>query len=173
MSQVEQLHLKSPPETVGAGDAAGSPQAAAALAVAADANETELMVKVVMGMGYPEGEARLALAQSNNNVQRAVQILVEGMDDGESRKRRGNRKRLRQLRSHLMGDPLATDDAIVEMMRDQRIAQALAELVNGSSVQVMELLLAEEEDELEEEQEQLETSLEQTSSSAESSPHSN
>ncbi|EDX02735.1 uncharacterized protein LOC6525806 [Drosophila yakuba] len=167
MSQVEQLHLKSPPET------AGSPQAAAALAVAADANETELMVKVVMGMGYPEGEARLALAQSNNNVQRAVQILVEGMDDGESRKRRGNRKRLRQLRSHLMGDPLATDDAIVEMMRDQRIAQTLAELVNGSSVQVMELLLAEEEDELEEEQEQLETSLEQTSSSAESSPHSN
>ncbi|XP_043660164.1 uncharacterized protein LOC122624590 [Drosophila teissieri] len=169
MSQVEQLHLKSPPETAGA----ASPEAAAALAVAADANETELMVKVVMGMGYPEGEARLALAQGNNNVQRAVQILVEGMDDGESRQRRGNRKRLRQLRGHLMGDPLATDDAIVEMMREQRIAQALAELVNGSSVQVMELLLAEEEDELEEEQEQLETSQEQTSSSTESSPHSN
>ncbi|EDV46608.1 uncharacterized protein LOC6550255 [Drosophila erecta] len=177
MSQVQQLHLKSPPETAGAGAGAGSPQAAASVAVAADASETELLLKVVVEMGYPEGEARLALAQSNNNVQRAVQILVEGMDDGESRKRRGNRKRLRQLRSSLMGDPLATDNAIVEMMRDQRIAQALAEFVNGSSVQAMQLLLAEEEDELEdeleEEQEQLETSQEQTSTSAESSPHSN
>lgn len=174
MSQVEQLHLKSPPETAAAG--AGSPQAAASVAVAADANETELMVKVVMDMGYPEGEARLALAQSNNNVQRAVQILVEGMDDGETRKRRGNRKRLRQLRSSLMGNPLATDEAIIEMMRDQRIVQTLAELVNGSSVQAMELLLSEEVDESENEQpeeQELETSQEQSSSSADDSSPSN
>ncbi|EDX16675.1 uncharacterized protein LOC6740201 [Drosophila simulans] len=174
MSQVGQLHPKSPPATAGAG--AGSPQAAASVAVAADANETELMVKVIMDMGYPEGEARLALAQSNNNVQRAVQILVEGMDDGESRKRRGNRMRLRQLSSSLMGNPLATDEAIVQMMRDQRIAQALAELVNGSSVQAMELLLTEEEDEPEDEmseEEQLETSQEQSSSSADGSSPSN
>ncbi|XP_017113052.1 uncharacterized protein LOC108136427 [Drosophila elegans] len=170
--------VKSPPET-----GAGSPEETSTAAVAADASETERLVKLVMAMGYPEGEVRLSLARSNNNVQRAVQILVEGEDDGESRKRRHSRQRLKQLRSSLLGQPLATDDTIVQMMRDQRMAQTLREMVNESSVEVMQLLLAEEEQEVEDfdegqeeeqvSQEELGSSMEQASSSAENSPSSN
>ncbi|KAI8034593.1 uncharacterized protein LOC128264342 [Drosophila gunungcola] len=181
MSQVEQMQVKSPPETGARG--AGSPEETSSAAVATDASETERLVKLVMAMGYPEGEVRLSLARSNNNVQRAVQILVEGADDGESRKRRRSRQRLKQLRSSLLGQPLATDDAIVQMMRDQRMAQALREMVNESSVEAMQLLLAEEEQEEEDfdegqeeeqvSQDQLGSSMEQASSSAENSPPSN
>ncbi|XP_017074229.1 NAD-dependent protein deacetylase HST1 [Drosophila eugracilis] len=185
MSKVKKMPLKSSPKTATSG--AGSPAEASSAAVASDASETERLVKLVMAMGYPEGEARLSLAQSNNNVQRAVQILVEGTaynDDDESQKHRRSRQRLRKLRHTLMGDPLATDDDIVEMMRDQRVALAITEMVNGSSVQTMQLLLEDEEEEEEEleeeedeeeeeEEEYMEYTLAESSSNAESSPASN
>ncbi|XP_017041991.1 uncharacterized protein LOC108088614 [Drosophila ficusphila] len=179
MSQVKENQLVSPLKKAGKG--AGSPEEeASSMAVSTDASETERLVKLVMDMGYPEGEVRLSLAQSNNNVQRAVQILVEGTagDNGasESRKRRRTRQLVKQLRSSLLGNPVSTDDAIVQMMQNPRSAGALTNLVNGSGAEFMQLLLADEEEEEQEDllddedQEQLETSQEQTSSFAESSP---
>ncbi|XP_017098733.2 uncharacterized protein [Drosophila bipectinata] len=150
MSSVEvEKHLKSPQE------GAGSPGGAAAVAIKEDANETERLVKLITGMGYPEGEARLALAHSNNNVQRAIQILVEGHGDEEdaaTRSHRRSRRRIRELRSSLLGNPATTDYVINQLMTQQSNVRALTEMLNGGSVEAMKLLLAEEDEGKEEEQ---------------------
>lgn len=185
MPQTKTTPATSPPAA-----GAGSPAEAAAVAVAADATETERLVKLITAMGYPESEARLSLARCSNNVQRAVQLLVEGEDDdGESRQRRRSRRSLKKLRPTLLGDPCATNDAIVQLMREQSNARALAEMISGSGVQAMQLLLAEEDSEAEGVEEQLGKTLEgedeeeevessdgeepSPASSAESSPPSN
>ncbi|KAH8250574.1 hypothetical protein KR038_000888 [Drosophila bunnanda] len=143
---------------------AGSPAQAAAVAVAADSAETERLVKLITAMGYPEGEARVSLARCSNNIQKAVQLLVEGADEeddnGESRRRRRCRRSLKKLRTTLLGDPCATDDAIVQLMREQSTAQALTEMIRESSDQVMQLLLAQEDSEAEVVEEQLELKVE-------------
>ncbi|KAH8362455.1 hypothetical protein KR200_011228 [Drosophila serrata] len=190
MSQTKEISMLTKVPT-----GAGSPEQAAAVAVAADASETERLVKLITAMGYPESEARLSLARSSNNVQKAVQLLVEGDDEedgnGESRRRRRCRRSLKKVRSTLLGDPCVTDDAIVQLMRQQSTVQALTEMIRESSDQVMQLLLAQEDSEAEvleeqlerkgegekEEEEEEEESLEEENtspgSSAEGSPPSN
>ncbi|KAH8342245.1 hypothetical protein KR059_011497 [Drosophila kikkawai] len=185
MSQVEET-----PVIDGVATGAGSPEQAAAVAVAADASETERLVKLIIAMGYPESEARLSLARCSNNVQKAVQLLVEGADEddnGESRRRRRCRRSLKKLRSTLLGDPCATDDAIVQLMREQSSALAFADMIRENSDQVMKLLLAREDSEAEVLEEQVELKLTEEeeeeeasdegdispASSAESSPPSN
>ncbi|KAH8314769.1 hypothetical protein KR074_004179 [Drosophila pseudoananassae] len=148
MSSVEvEKHLKSPHE------GAGSPGGAAAVAIKEDASETERLVKLIMGMGYPQGEARLALAHSNNNVERAIQILV-GDDEGDAatRSHRRGRRRIRELRSSLLGNPATTDYVINQLISQHSNMKALTEMLNGDSVEAMKLLLAEEDEGKEEEQ---------------------
>ncbi|KAH8419755.1 hypothetical protein KR009_002147, partial [Drosophila setifemur] len=130
--EMEMEKLKSDLKT-----GAGSPGEAAAVAIREDSIETERLVKRILAKGYPEGEARLALAQSNNNVEQAIQIL----DEDNGNKPAKNRELLKEVRESLLGDPARTESAILQLMGMEKRVRELAELINESTAEAMDLLL--------------------------------
>ncbi|SPP77915.1 uncharacterized protein LOC117581654 [Drosophila guanche] len=106
---------------------------------AIDQKETERRVKVIMAMGYPEGLARSRLSEAGNNVERAVNLLLEEHTDEHGLRRK--RRCIKELRNGLLGDPFALHKNIERMMQDRRCAQTLTEMVNGRSLEIMQGLL--------------------------------
>ncbi|XP_034666099.1 uncharacterized protein LOC117900019 [Drosophila subobscura] len=106
---------------------------------AIDQKETERRVKVIMAMGYPEGLVRSRLSEAGNNVERAVNLLLEEHTDEHGLRRK--RRCIKELRNGLLGDPYALHKNIEQMMQDRRCAQTLTEMVNGRSLEIMQGLL--------------------------------
>ncbi|XP_017850133.1 uncharacterized protein LOC108605077 [Drosophila busckii] len=109
------------------------------------------LVKLVQDMGYPEGEARLALRRADNNLQLAIQILVEGNADSnnddndeplsEAALQRRCRRRFKQLRSNLMGNPALNDYHIADLMKQPKTLQLLNDVIKEHSVTFLESLM--------------------------------
>ncbi|KAH8303042.1 hypothetical protein KR018_004204 [Drosophila ironensis] len=122
----------------------GSPEDSSAVATKEYPEETGDLVKMITEMGYTDSEAHFALAVSQNNVQRAIHFLVEEKngEDTTAGSRRRSRRHFRELRACLLENP-AVADAVIAGLR----VQSLTEMMEGSSVEAMQLLLADDDDE--------------------------
>ncbi|KAH8416855.1 hypothetical protein KR222_009115 [Zaprionus bogoriensis] len=120
-----------------------------------DTTESQGMLKLVGEMGYSEHEARRALSRADNNIELALRFLMDGdagvdsdsEEDTYAAIRRRTRRHASQLRSCLMGNPAAIDYAVAALLKKQRRAEKLRELVNAHSVQFLEALLESSSDE--------------------------
>ncbi|XP_046867515.1 uncharacterized protein LOC124460536 [Drosophila willistoni] len=139
--------------------------------------DTENLVNVVTAMGYTEQQARFSLAKTKNNVEQAIQLLVE--DNKDTNKQRRQRRRYKVLRHNLMGNPEVTNYAIAKLVQDQlnhNKGEEIRELINSRSVEFMESLLdsssssADEAEQGSSQEESQEESLSSSPSSASSSP---
>ncbi|XP_034490454.1 uncharacterized protein LOC117794084 [Drosophila innubila] len=126
-----------------------------------DGNET--LRQIVEDMGYPEKEARRALKYAGNNIEMAVQYLLEGdalegdEEISEVALQRRNRRRYKQLRKGLMDNPALNDYAIASLMKKSRNAEALRDIVDNHSVQFLSSLLESSSDEEDSNPQQLAT----------------
>ncbi|XP_001354369.3 uncharacterized protein [Drosophila pseudoobscura] len=142
---------------------------------AVDVGETERRVKVITSMGYPEALVRVRLSEAGNNVERAVNLLLDEQTGAHDQRRK--RRCIKKLRNGLLGDPYATHNEIERMMKDRRCAQTLTEMVNGRSLELMQGLLdlssSSDEEEDGEDQESSSSSSGSSSTLMEGSPSSN
>ncbi|KAL7743534.1 hypothetical protein ACLKA6_013340 [Drosophila palustris] len=123
-----------------------------------DNNET--LRQIVKEMGYSVKDARRALKYAGNNIEMAVQYLLEGDafdGDGDGEEeisevalQRRNRQRYKQLRKGLMDNPALNDYAIASLMKKSRTAEALRDVVSNHSVQFLASMLESSSDEEEE-----------------------
>ncbi|KAM8721367.1 hypothetical protein ACLKA7_007267 [Drosophila subpalustris] len=121
-----------------------------------DNNET--LRQIVKEMGYPVKDARRALKYAGNNIEMAVQYLLEGdAFDGDGEEeisevalQRRNRQRYKQLRKGLMDNPALNDYTIASLMKKSRTAEALRDVVSNHSVQFLASMLETSSDEEEE-----------------------
>lgn len=120
-----------------------------------DANES--LRQIVEDMGYPEKDARRALKYAGNNIEMAVQYLLEGEEALEDEQeiseialQRRNRRRYKQLRKGLMDNPALSDYTIASLMKKPRTADALRDIVGNHSVQFLSSLLESSSDDEEE-----------------------
>ncbi|EDW58147.2 uncharacterized protein [Drosophila virilis] len=129
-------------------------QNAAETDVSTDANDTVNLIKLVADMGYPENEARDALERASNNLELAIQYLVEGSANSDEEQlsdaalRRRTRRRHKQLRNCLMDNPAITDYAVAALMKQPpRAVEALRDIVANHSVLFLESMLESSSDE--------------------------
>ncbi|XP_064538447.1 uncharacterized protein LOC135428405 [Drosophila montana] len=122
--------------------------------VSTDANDTVGLLKLVADMGYPEHEARNALERASNNLELAIQYLVEGSANTDEEQlsdaalRRRTRRRYKQLRNCLMDNPAITDYAVAALMKQPpRAVEALRDVVANHSVLFLESMLESSSDE--------------------------
>ncbi|KAH8387252.1 hypothetical protein KR093_005876, partial [Drosophila rubida] len=127
--------------------------------VSREENADNKLQTLVHEMGYSLEEARKALQCTDNNLELAVQYLLEGdaaldgADISYDAAQRRNRRNFKQLRHHLMGDPALNERNIEAMMKKTRTAEVLREMVSNHSVQFLSTLLESSSDEEHEETE--------------------
>ncbi|XP_030379082.1 uncharacterized protein LOC115627522 [Scaptodrosophila lebanonensis] len=116
---------------------------------------TKSLVEVVSAMGYPETEARHALKRASNNVERAIQFLVEGAGDDDDDEeadvvmRLQRRRWYQQLRLNLLQNPADCDYAISQLYSQN---PALSQHIVNTEQGVLANLLADSSSSSEEEE---------------------
>ncbi|KAH8295890.1 hypothetical protein KR044_008264, partial [Drosophila immigrans] len=106
----------------------------------------EMLRKLVDDMGYSMDVARKALSYADNNLELAIQFLLEGdaafdgADISDEALQRRNRRRFKQLRHHLMDNPALNEYNIASLMKKTSSAEALREMVANHSVQLLATL---------------------------------
>ncbi|KAH8414739.1 hypothetical protein KR215_001615, partial [Drosophila sulfurigaster] len=109
-----------------------------------DANDS--LHTLVDEMGYSKEKARQALSYANNNLELAVQYLLEGdaalvgADGAANVSYATLQRRFKQLRHQLLDNPALNEYKIASLMKETRTAEDLRDMVDNHSVQFLSML---------------------------------